>query len=113
MVAMEGDGRDAPDAARKALLFDGTNYYFLFDGKKGGGPDRIVIDPSKSPKWINVISGRGTQLGIYRFTTEGELQICLNQPQGRGSDRRPTKFTTKPTIGAGSILYTLKKTKDE
>ena len=48
-------------------------------------------------------------LGIYRFTEDGELQICLNPAQGKGSDKRPTKFTTKPEVGAGSMMYTLKK----
>ena len=111
MTGMESEGRDDPDAEQKGVLINGTTYYFLFNGKKSND-SKIKIDPTTTPKTIDIVSGRGTSLGIYRFTEDGELQICMNQAQGAGSDKRPTKFTTKPSIGAGSILYTLEKEKE-
>ena len=111
MTAIEGDGRDDPSPDQKGLLIDGTDYFFLINGSKEGGASKIKIDPTTSPRSIDVTSGNGTSKGIYRFK-DGELQVCFNQPQGAGSDKRPKKFTTKPAVGAGSILYTLEKDKE-
>ena len=40
---------------------------------------------------------------------EDELEICWNQARGKGSDRRPSAFTTRPQPGSGSVLYVLKR----
>jgi uncharacterized protein (TIGR03067 family) len=109
MAAMEHDGRDDPLSDQKGVLIVGTAFQFVFNGMRSGLPSKIYFDPTTTPRSFSLVSGGGTQLGIYRFTEDGELQICLNQAQGKGSDKRPTKFTTKPEVGAGSILYTLKK----
>ncbi len=108
MKKMEVEGRPFADEDRKQILIDVDNYYFVQDGVKRAGPFKIFMDPTKEPKTIDLISGYGTQLGIYRFTEDG-LEICLNQARGRNSDKRPSEFTTKAKVGAGSILYVLEQ----
>lgn len=45
--------------------------------------------------------GRGRQAGN------------LHEPAaGKGSDKRPAKFSAKPAVGSGSIMYMLEKVKE-
>ena len=39
------------------------------------------------------------------------MELCYNQGTGAGSNKRPTKFTTKETAGkgAGSVLWIMTK----
>ena len=116
MVRMELEGRsDSGKGVQKSgVLFDGTQYSFLRNGLATGATATITIDPTKDPKEINFKitggTGRGaTKLGIYRFTPDGRLEICMNQHRGKNADRRPTRFTTKPSVGSGSVLYVLER----
>jgi hypothetical protein len=68
--------------------------------------ERITFNPSKSPKEIDLLGQRGRRLGIYRYTEDGNLEVCLNQ----ADKPRPKVFATeKGTEGRGSVLYVLKK----
>ena len=65
------------------MLFDGKDYTFLRDGKTKVSTATITIDPTKDPKEIDLKIASGTakdstQLGIYRFTDDGKLEICMN-----------------------------------
>jgi uncharacterized protein (TIGR03067 family) len=116
MVRQDREGNEDSGASVKknGVLFDGKDYTFLRDGKTKVSTATITIDPSKDPKEIDLKITAGsasgnTQLGIYRFTDDGKLEICLNQPRGKGSETRPAKFTTKPSVGSGSIMYVLER----
>ncbi len=115
-VKMEIDGKEQGDANRYAIQIDDARLKFLTDGRKAGNSPTYRLDPTKNPRQIDVINsllvgGRkvGPQLGIYRFIDDDTLEICLNQPLGKDSDKRPTAFSTKPGEGSGSILHVLKR----
>lgn len=107
MAKMEVMGSDIGVVNNRGILFDGDTYHFVLNGMKKQGPAKIFLDPTTNPKQIDIVWGEsGTNLGIYRFTDDG-LEICMSQQRGQGSTRRPTAFTTKAAVGAGSILYVL------
>ena len=113
----EGTEDSGPSIKKNGVLFDGKEYTFLRDGKTKVSTATVSIDPTRDPKEIDlkVTSGTatgGTHLGIYRFTEDGRLEICMNQARGKGSDKRPTKFTTKPSVVSGSLMYVLEKEKE-
>jgi uncharacterized protein (TIGR03067 family) len=119
MVRQDHEGREdnGQSIMKNGVLFDGKDYKFLRDGRATGGKATISIDPTKDPKEIDLKITGGTasghtQLGIYRFTEDDKLEICMSQPRGEGSDKRPAKFTTKPSVGSGSIMYVLERVKE-
>jgi uncharacterized protein (TIGR03067 family) len=112
MEKQEVNGRASLAGERLGALFDGTEFTLLRDGVDKRSTSKITIDPAKTPKEIDLLHTGGsvsghTSLGIYRFTEDGMLEICMNQARGKGSDKRPTKFETKPSVG--SILYVFKR----
>jgi uncharacterized protein (TIGR03067 family) len=110
MVKQESDGQENAQADRHGLVIAGTDYIFTRDSKPAGRTSKIRLNVKKDPREIDIlIGGDQKHLGIYRFNEDGELEICMNQPQGKNSDKRPTNFATKPGVGNGSILYVLKK----
>ena len=118
MARQDHEGREdsGKSIKKNGVLFEGTEYKFLRDGLATGASATITIDPTKSPKEIDLkITGGtakgSTQLGIYRFTDDGKLEICMNQPRGKGSEKRPAMFTTKPSVGSGNIMYVLEREK--
>ena len=75
----------------------------VFEGAVGDWPAHLE---KLSAFWSSVMltSGRykgKKQLGIYRFTAPGQLEIAWGEP---GSDKRPRLFTGKLTVGAGNPL---------
>jgi uncharacterized protein (TIGR03067 family) len=118
IVKQEAQGLVNPQSERFTILFDGNQYSFVRDGATKVSTAKVVLDPTMTPKAIDlqITSGTATgdvQLGIYRFNEDGELEICLNQPRGPGADKRPSAFTTKPAVGNGSVLYILKPAKKQ
>lgn len=117
MEKAELQGSNSPNADQMKIVIEERIFKFYFGGDKVSAA-KLTINPSKSPKTVDFnwtagsVAGK-TSLGIYRFNKDGYLEICMNQAQGPGSDKRPTKFTTKPSVGKGSILYVLEKEKDE
>ncbi len=112
MVKAEVDGRSIGGADSFGILFDDDIYHFLVNGQKQPNSAKVFLDPTKDPTTIDlVLKGvgvAGVHLGIIRFT-EGGMEICMNQPRGAGSDKRPSAFTTKAAVGAGSVLYVLER----
>jgi uncharacterized protein (TIGR03067 family) len=84
-----------------AILIDDAEIQNLNGGSTRGTQFKFTIDPTKNPKEIDVeILARGNigekRLGIYRLSKD-VLEICWGDAK-----KRPTKFTGKLTIGAGS-----------
>src|SRR5204863_434016 len=70
---------------------------------------KLVVDPDKDPpavdlRWTSGGASGHTSLGIYRLG-EDKLEICWNDARGKEKDKRPTKFTTKPAVGSGNVLW--------
>ncbi len=110
---IETNGSTSSDPERYGVLFDENEVTLTLDGKKYGSA-RITIDPTQTPKTMDILwnsgpSGGGNSLAIYRLMEGGSLEICWNQPRGRGSDKRPKLFTTKVELGAGSVWYIFRR----
>lgn len=63
------------------------------------------IDASKSPKWIDLVSGDAKLLGIYEIKGD-TLHICMNTPGGK----RATRFESKDKT-ENDVLMVLKHAK--
>lgn len=113
LVAMEANGEKAPEERIKK---EGSKLIISADKivvKRADQPKTLdfayKIDPTKSPKTIDVIFGDGprkgeVQLGIYEIDGD-TLKFC-------GSDKkedRPTEFATKAE--SGHVLMILKRDK--
>jgi uncharacterized protein (TIGR03067 family) len=88
------------------LLIEGNNIQFLWGGNNRGGTATFTVKPDANPKQIDLEHTKGQligkkQLGIYRFTGEGQLEISWAEP---GVEKRPTKFSGKAVPGAGNPL---------
>jgi uncharacterized protein (TIGR03067 family) len=90
----------------EGILIDGTTLQFTLRGKNLAEKGTLSIRADADPKEIDVEYTVGRykgkkQLGIYRFTAPGQLEIAWGEP---GSDKRPKLFTGKLTVGAGAPL---------
>jgi uncharacterized protein (TIGR03067 family) len=119
MKAMEGDwivvgleegGRKASGDDVKGMrwTFKGSEMVPTNPGEKRGDRCRVKLDPSKSPKHIDLELLEGnhkgkTVEGIYKLE-EGRLTICLREEKGR-----PTEFKAEKDPNQG--LITLEKVK--
>ena len=84
-----------------AVLIDGAEIQNLNGGTTKGTLFKFTIDPTKNPKEIDAeILARGNlgekRLGIYRLSKD-VLEICWGDAK-----KRPTKFTGRLAVGAGS-----------
>jgi uncharacterized protein (TIGR03067 family)/predicted Zn finger-like uncharacterized protein len=82
---------------------NGVQFYYQHNNKGSRGV--VSVNPDAEPKQIDVkyvsgSEGRQVQMGIYRFTAEGQLEICWAEP---GAAKRPTKFSGKLNVGAGRL----------
>lgn len=83
--------------------------FFIKKGDKTLRAATMKLDPTKNPKWIDIIFTEGpekgkTRLGIYGL--EGDTQkICY----GDLDKNRPTEFVSKP--GTGHRLVVFKRVK--
>lgn len=72
------------------------------------------VDAIKDPKTIDAEITKGSligkkMLGIYKVDKD-TLEICWGEA---GSEKRPTKFTTRPGVGAGISYATYKREKEK
>jgi uncharacterized protein (TIGR03067 family) len=87
------------------MLIEGQNIQFLWNVNNKGGTATFTLNPKTEPKEIDLQHTSGSligqkQLGIYRFTGDGQLEISW---AGAGATKRPAKFTGKLTPGAGKV----------
>jgi uncharacterized protein (TIGR03067 family) len=70
----------------------------------------FVLDPSKSPKWIDLTKKEGdkgeTARGIYKLAGD-ELTICIPEGPGSKDAKRPVEFAAPE--GSNLTLVTFKK----
>src|SRR5437879_4175702 len=108
--SVEAGGKELPAGELKALIltFEGDKHTV----KKG---DEVIqvgtqkLDPSKSPKTIDVTMAEGpnkgaVMLGIYEIDGD-TLKVCFD-PQGK---RRPTEFKSAP--GSANFVNVHKRVK--
>ncbi len=106
VVSAEDSGGKAPDEAIKKLklVITKDKITHKFGDKTTNWSYRL--EATKKPKWIDLIEGDNTTLGIYEL--EGDnLKICF--PEGRKGERA-TAFESKPN-SANDILIVLKREK--
>ncbi|HMF15459.1 MAG TPA: TIGR03067 domain-containing protein [Gemmataceae bacterium] len=110
MTSGENDGKPvAADVVKKSrLVIQGNRHTVKIGDDTYVGTH--VLDPTKSPKTIDVKDTEGpfkgkTLKGIYELTDEA-FRICIAPPE----KDRPTEFTTKS--GTGMLLHEWKKQKE-
>lgn len=106
VVSAEDSGREWPIQGHQVQI---TNDKIVL--KKGDTVQEewgYKLDPSKSPKWIDLtIRKAGPFPGIYELKGD-DLIICFNETP----PERSTEFVSKPN-SPNDILITLKRTKAE
>ena len=86
------------------LFIEDGKIFWTQDGReRGGQKGDLTIDPSTSPKSIEVEITRGSNigkklLGIYEIKGN-KLTICWGEP---GGEKRPKKFITKKAVAPAS-----------
>jgi uncharacterized protein (TIGR03067 family) len=109
-VALESDGRRATATELEAMkgggwVFKGSEV--SFEDPNAPGKSAYKLDPSKSPKEIDLIGTEGPQKGktmegIYKLE-DGRLTICVRD-LAAAEKGRPTAFTTEAGSGLGLIV---------
>ncbi len=100
-IVQDGQKMDAEEAHKWVVTMDGDKYVVKVDGQilEEG---KIKIDPSKSPKHIDISPTTGndagsTRKGIYEVKGD-EQKICFAPPD----QERPKEFSSKE--GSGRLL---------
>ncbi len=100
-MALEAAGKKAPAEALEGgrWSFSGEEVRFADRGEVLGGKASVKLDPSKSPKQLDLVGLEGaskgkTSLGIYEPERD-RLVICLCDPNSGGKGR-PTTFAVGP-----------------
>jgi uncharacterized protein (TIGR03067 family) len=103
----EQSGRITADSG-DGMIIEGNDIQFLWNGNNKGGTATFTLKPG-NPGQIDLEHTTGRwigkkQLGIYRFTAAGQLEISWAEP---GVGKRPTRFSGKLTPGAGNpmVIY--------
>lgn len=113
-VEVEKDGKKvtADDVKDLRIVFKGGE--FIAKSAKGEGKERkskFTLDPSKSPKQIDITPLEGPDKGqtaacIYSLEN-GQLKLCM--PYFKDLGTRPKEFKTQ--AGDGRMLFVLKRVK--
>jgi uncharacterized protein (TIGR03067 family) len=103
-----------PIIANLRIVIEGDSIAWYIGNPAANQTADFTIDPTKEPKTIDAEITKGSaigkkMLGIYKLDKD-TLEICWGVP---GSDKRPTKFTTRPGVGAGNSYATYKREKDK
>lgn len=108
VVTAERDGKQAPasDLKHMKLVIDGD--HFTFHGPNGEEAGTFKLDPTTSPKAIDVMPTSGPDkgkivLGIYELDGTERHRACFASP---GKDR-PKAFSAG--AGSGNELYEMKQ----
>jgi uncharacterized protein (TIGR03067 family) len=114
-IAVSVTGADGPIPKEKwereepAVTFKGEGKVVFSikqsDGREAELPYTYTIDPSKSPKAIDLTNDGPSELvkgkkqyGIYKLE-KGKLTICVTGSSGATEDDRPKEFTIKDKRG--------------
>ena len=100
------------DNLKLALVIEDGTMTWTEDGKDAGLKASIELDPTAIPPAIDIeftglqLLGE-TRLGIYNLQGD-KLVVCWNKAE----DRRPKKFTTRLSVGCGTVHETYKRIAD-
>jgi uncharacterized protein (TIGR03067 family) len=104
-VSAKLNGVEFEDDALKTmeLMIDGNLYSTVIDGQSDTG--NIMLDPTQTPKAMNVIATEGPNKGrtfqtIYERTKD-QLTICYDL----SGNERPHDFTSTPDNGFFLVVY--------
>jgi uncharacterized protein (TIGR03067 family) len=108
-------GKESIPKKLVVVIQDGRLSYYSGDLGRPTSVNRIELDPTKSPKEMDLVVVDGlvakkgsTALAIYRFNEAGDLEICHPAPNDK-NPKRPTAFTTKPGVGSGGNYRVMKR----
>jgi uncharacterized protein (TIGR03067 family) len=106
------NGTGAPNPGTTFMVIEGDKVTWLWGRNNVGQTATYKVSADVDPKEIDVTitsaDARGRkQLGIYRMTKDGQLQICLSGIDD--APKRPRKFTAKITPGSGWVYRTYRK----
>jgi uncharacterized protein (TIGR03067 family) len=114
VVGLERDGRkaSADDAKGMRWTFKGSTMQPTDPGDKPGAKAEVKIDPSRSPRHLDLVVLEGdlkgkTLQGIYKLE-DGKLTVCLRDEQAPEKGR-PKDFTAEK--GSDQGMITLGKAK--
>jgi uncharacterized protein (TIGR03067 family) len=108
VVAAEDSGEKAPKEALKDLKWVITKDKITYKFAEKTTEWSYKLDPTTTPKWIDLTEGERTTLGIYELDGDN-LKICF--PEGPNGEReRSTAFESKPN-SVNDVLITLKREK--
>jgi uncharacterized protein (TIGR03067 family) len=104
---MEEEGEKAPPYQLKdiAFVFDGAKSSMRYQGKVRD-EGTFKLDPSATPKQIDMMFKEGTMQGIYKLEKD-QLTICA--PAFKNNKTRPKEFATK--AGSKTMLMVLERQK--
>jgi len=106
IIGLEANGKAEPEQNYRGNTLTLTkDKATLKEGKHAPIDFATAIDPSKSPKTIDLTAKAVIIRGIYKFEGD-ELVLCLSI-----GANRPTDFTTK--VGGDTELFTLKRSRWE
>jgi uncharacterized protein (TIGR03067 family) len=96
------------------IVIEDDQFTWYLDSPRVLQTATVKVDPTADPRTIDAEVTRGAHfgkkmLGIYKLDKD-TLEICWSAP---GKDKRPTKFTTKPGVGAGYSCTIYKREKDK
>src|SRR6516165_10633878 len=105
LVLQEERGFATPKVvvARLRVVIEGDQMSWYIGNPAANQTANLTVDPTKNPKTIDAAITRGSangrkMLGIYKLGKD-TLEICWAEP---GSDKRPQKFTSRPSVGSGN-----------
>jgi uncharacterized protein (TIGR03067 family) len=103
-----------PVVANLRIVIEGDQMSWYIGNPAPNQTADLKVDPSKEPKTIDAeITSNSAKdkkmLGIYKLTKD-TLEICWGEP---GGDKRPTKFTSRPGVGAGNTYDKYEREKEK
>lgn len=100
--------------SRLRIVIEGDEMSWYIGNPAANQTADLKVDPTTSPKSIDaeITSGSAKDkimLGIYKLE-KNTLEICWSEP---GSEKRPKKFTSRPSVGSGNSLTKYEREKEE
>lgn len=98
---------ETPDGQKldAQIVFNAESMKMVMDGRTNEGA--FSLDPSTSPKSIDLTENGQTKLGIYDLQGD-TLRICISEK----TDARPTAFDSQPD-SPNDLIFLLKRVPDE
>jgi uncharacterized protein (TIGR03067 family) len=103
VVASKDSGRTAPPEALRDIRFVIMKDKMTMESGGRKQESAYTLDPSTSPKSIDLTTNGRTKPGIYDLQGD-TLQICFSE----STDKRPTAFDTQPD-SVNDVVLTMKR----